>query len=238
MRVRGSFISPPAQCPYLAKQQWSLHYKIVSSLDTSEFGLLLRGGWRRFGLAVFRPECPGCQSCQSIRVPVETFRPDRSQMRARAANASDVSVIIGPPTVSAAKLALHDKFHRFQIRAKDWPDNGSQSSDTYVDSFVNNPFPSEEWCYWIGDRLVGVGYVDPTPLGLSAIYFFYDPDERKRSLGTLNVMNVIAAARVRRLPHVYLGYYVEGCASLEYKARFRPNEVRDPDTGTWLKFKK
>jgi arginyl-tRNA--protein-N-Asp/Glu arginylyltransferase len=49
------------------------------------------------------------------------------------------------------------------------------------------------------------------------------------------VLAIIAAARERRLPYVYLGYYVEGCASLEYKARFRPNEVLQSD-GIWRPF--
>ena len=45
----------------------------------------------------------------------------------------------------------------------------------------------------------------------------------------------IAAAREWKLPHVYLGFYVEGCRSLEYKGRFRPNEALDAD-GEWRLF--
>jgi arginine-tRNA-protein transferase len=60
---------------------------------------------------------------------------------------------------------------------------------------------------------------------LSAIYFFHDPCEHKRSLGTLNILHLIERAVHRGMTHVYLGYYVEGYRSLEYKARFRPNEV-------------
>ena len=99
-------------------------------------------------------------------------------------------------------------------------------------AFLDNPFETEEWCYYLGSRLVAVGYVDSLPEGLSAIYFYYDPDERRRSLGTYNVLAAIEAARQRGLPHVYLGYYVEGGRSVEYKARFRPNEVLGPD-GEW-----
>jgi arginyl-tRNA--protein-N-Asp/Glu arginylyltransferase len=46
---------------------------------------------------------------------------------------------------------------------------------------------------------------------------------------------MIAAAKERGVPHVYLGYYVEGCRSLEYKARFTPNEVLR-DGSTWEPF--
>ena len=109
---------------------------------------------------------------------------------------------------------------------KGWPDRSDETAGGRgLDLFVRNPFPTEEWSYWIGDRLLGVGYVDVLPEGLSAIYFFHDPREHKRSLGTLNVLRVIAAAGDRGVSHVYLGYYVKGCRSLEYKARFRPNEV-------------
>jgi arginine-tRNA-protein transferase len=71
---------------------------------------------------------------------------------------------------------------------------------------------------------------------MSAIYFFYDPDERDRSLGTWNVLSVIEEAARRKVPHLYLGYYVEGCRSLEYKARYRPNEVL-ADDGEWRPFR-
>jgi arginine-tRNA-protein transferase len=83
--------------------------------------------------------------------------------------------------------------------------------------------------------LVAVAYVDALPEALSAIYCYHDPAERARSLGTFNILSLIAAARERRLPHVYLGYYVAGCRSSEYKRRFRPNEVLRPD-GSWVAF--
>jgi arginine-tRNA-protein transferase len=81
-----------------------------------------------------------------------------------------------------------------------------------------------------------VGYVDDLPGGLSAIYFFYDPEERHRSLGTWNVLSVIENARQRRIPFVYLGYYVEDCTSLAYKGQFVPNQIRGPD-GSWRDFR-
>jgi arginine-tRNA-protein transferase len=49
------------------------------------------------------------------------------------------------------------------------------------------------------------------------------------------VVSIIREAARRKMPHVYLGYFVEGCRSLEYKARFRPNETIFPD-GNWRPF--
>jgi arginine-tRNA-protein transferase len=79
--------------------------------------------------------------------------------------------------------------------------------------------------------------VDALPGALSAIYFFYDPDQRARSLGTWNVLRLIYECSQRGLPHLYMGYHVEGCASLSYKANFAPNQILRQD-GQWIDFKR
>lgn len=230
-----TFAAPPGTCTYRPDQTSSLFYEVVGDLTPAEYQSRLLAGWRRFGFSLFRPKCPSCRRCQSLRVPVVGFRPDRSQRRADASNLGDVSLHIGPPFVSSEKLELYDRFHEHQHHAKGWPSHDLETAEAYLDSFVENPFPTEEWCYRLGEKLVGVGYVDALPDGLSAIYFYHDPAERDRSLGTFNVLSIIREAANRGLPHVYLGYYVEGCRSLEYKARFRPNEVLVPD-GAWQPF--
>lgn len=224
-----TFTTPPGPCGYLPDERWQLRYEIVGRMSAAEYMARLKRGWRRFGFSLFRPDCETCRKCLSLRVPVATFRPDRSQKRAWAANAGELRVRVGTPSVTRAKLDLYDRFHAHQHDAKGWPEHGPKNPDDYIESFVENPFVTQEWCYYLGDRLVGVGYVDRLPEGLSAIYFFHDPAERKRSLGTFNVLSVLRGAADAGLPHVYLGYYVAGCGSLEYKARFRPNEVLAPD---------
>ena len=150
---------------------------------------------------MFRPECPPCRQCQSLRVPVESFRPSRSQQRAWKVNQGDVTLAIGRPTVSDAHRSLYDRFHRHQSHEKGWRPPEADGAEAFVD----NPFATEEWRYTIGDRLIGVGYVDRLPQALSAIYFYWDPDERARSLGTYNVLSIIERARTLGMPHVYLG---------------------------------
>jgi arginine-tRNA-protein transferase len=123
------------------------------------------------------------------------------------------------------RLEIYRAFHDHGHHAKGWPDRSADGVDGgRLETFLHNPFPTEEWSYWLGNTLVGVGYMDVLADGLSAIYFFHDPRESRRSLGTLNILHAIESARQRGLPYVYLGYYVEGCRSLVYKARFKPNE--------------
>ena len=130
---------------------------------------------------------------------------------------------------------MYDRFHAFQTEHKGWPEHPAKDESSYRESFVNNPFRTEEWCYYLAGQLVGVGYVDALPGGLSAIYFYYEPAQRQRSLGTWNALNVIAEAARRRMPFAYLGYYVPGCSSLAYKARFAPNQIFED--GHWHNFR-
>src|SRR5262249_38729676 len=134
-----------------------------AAMSRAEYHARLLQNWRRFGATLFRPACEACTACHSLRVPVATFRPDRSQRRCRAANESAVTLRIGTPAVSAAKLALCDRSHAFQSDFKGWPQPPAKDPAGYAESFVAHPFPVEEWCYSLGRRLIGVGYVDALP---------------------------------------------------------------------------
>jgi len=241
------YVASPSPCGYLPDQLWSLEYEYVGAMTSAEYLQRILEGWRRFGTMLFRPACQSCTACRSLRVCVRSFRPDRSQRRTRKLNEGVVEFRIGKPSVTRAKLALYDRYHAYQADAKGWPQHPAKDASSYVDSFVHHPFPVEEWCYHLDDKLVGVGYVDHLPLsrradpardgGLSAIYFFYDPQERQRALGTWNVLCLIDEAARRGLPYVYLGYYVEGCPSMSYKPRFAPNQLRGDD-GVWRDFRR
>jgi arginine-tRNA-protein transferase len=236
MEALFSFHAPPSPCGYLPDQIWQLEYEHFARLSPAEYMARLRAGWRRFGHSLFHNRCPSCTSCRSLRVLVNQFRPNRSQRRCWNKNAESVRLQVGQPSVSQVKLRLYDRFHAFQSDNKGWPLHPAKDAVSYGESFVANPFPTQEWCYYLGERLVGVGYVDDLPGALSAIYFFYEPGERHLSLGTYNVLRIIESARLRGIQHVYLGYYVEGCQSMEYKATFAPNQVLHPD-GQWRDFR-
>src|ERR1700722_15259631 len=69
------YVAAPSSCGYLPDQQWSLEYEYVAALTPGEYLQRLLDGWRRFGYMLFRPACETCRACQSLRVPVDHFRP-------------------------------------------------------------------------------------------------------------------------------------------------------------------
>jgi arginine-tRNA-protein transferase len=232
MEIIVRWTGAPGRCDYLPDRLCRREYMCVSTLDADDYTAFLIAGWRRFGRTLSRPHCSDCNSCRSLRVDAARFRPDRSQRRSRKANEGIVRLRIGTPSVTPEKLALFDRFHVDRSEARGWPRQDPCNARDFAMSFVNNPFPTQEWCYFLDDQLVGVGYVDELVAGLSAIYFVHDPTHLGRSLGTWNVLSLLDRASALGLPHVYLGYHVAGCPSLEYKARFRPNQTLDAD-GHW-----
>jgi arginine-tRNA-protein transferase len=236
MQLSIEFVSPPGPCGYLPDRQWQFENAFIETMTPAEYQQRMEEGWRRFGRIMFRPRCPNCSLCQSLRVDVASFRPNRSQRRNRSQNAGVVVPTIGVPRVTIDALELHDRYHAHQSTRKGWREHSSSDAGSYYDSFVDQPFPVEEWRYHLEQRLVGVGYVDRLPTALSAIYYFADPTEETRGLGTWNVLCILDRAAKLNIPYVYLGYHIAEYRSLAYKANFVPNQKRSP-AGEWRDYR-
>ena len=105
----------------------------------------------------------------------------------------------------------------------------------YAEVFGASPITTREMRYRVDGRLVGLGIVDVVPDVVSSVYFYFDPAEGKRSLGTYSALQEIEYAQRTGRAYLYLGYYVHGCKEMSYKARFKPCELLTPD-GRWVPF--
>jgi leucyl-tRNA---protein transferase len=216
--------SPPALCPYLPRETASLRYRIITSLSAGEYQELLRRGWRRHGCSFFRPDCPQCVECRSLRVDVSRFRPTKSQRRCLRRNAG-VRVVVRRPTVTAEHLWLFNAYHADMHRRRGWP-HRAVDADEYQESFLSGAWSfAREFLYHRDGRLAGVGLVDAAPEGLSSVYFYHDPAWRPLGPGTFTNLKEIEHARPTGRRYHYLGYWIAGCPSMSYKNRFGPHEI-------------
>jgi arginine-tRNA-protein transferase len=230
VQVLDTFIDADESCVYLPDRASRLEYLVVLHVNPEEYEAAMNKGYRKFGPLLFRPICEGCRECRPIRIPVDRFRPDRSQRRAVRRNA-DLMVRFGKPVVDAARLDLYNRYHSAQNRRKGWSP-AKKSAQEYTFSFLHNPVPSVEISIWEGQTLRAIVLADVTPSVVSGVYHFHDPDLADRSLGTFAILQTLELARQMEKPWAYFGYYVAGCASLSYKARFRPCELLGDD-GVW-----
>jgi arginyl-tRNA--protein-N-Asp/Glu arginylyltransferase len=219
-------VEKPHPCAYLEQEQASLEVQVMLDVTSGEMDALLDRGWRRFGPVYFRPACAACSECVSLRVVVDRFAPSKSQRRAARACAS-LRRVVGEPRVDAARLDLYARWHATREESRGWEPN-PQTRERYGLEFAF-PHPcAREAAFYddaAGGKLVGVGLFDETPRALSAAFFFHEPAYGRLSLGTANVVALVADARASGRPHVYLGFRVAGCVSLRYKATFRPHEL-------------
>ena len=193
-------------------------------LDPARYGTLLDLGFRRSGNYVYRPACSACQECRPVRVPVADFAPDRGQRRCRARNA-DLQLAL-EPGLGDEQFALYRRY----LQARH-PGGGMDPDDREAfHAFLSSSWGSAEIVAARdgSGRLLAGGVVDRVPHGLSAVYTWFEPDEGRRSLGTFMILTQIERTRALRLPYLYLGYWVPGSATMDYKQGFRPLEMLGP----------
>jgi leucyl-tRNA---protein transferase len=226
MHLIERIVEKPHACAYLPAERASLEVSVMLDVGATDMQRLLERGWRRFGPIYFRPVCAACAECVSLRVLAAKMAFSKSQRRAARACAR-LRRVVGAPRVDAERLALYARWHEGRESARGWEPN-PQTRDRYALEFAF-PHPcAREAAFYddeAGGRLVGLGLFDETPEALSAAFFFYDPAYAHLSLGTANVLSLVGEARASERRHVYLGYRVAGCASLRYKASFRPHEA-------------
>lgn len=225
-RLLQKLVEPPRRCSYLEDRTAQLEMMVLLDVGADELDSLLRRGFRHFGPIFFRPTCAHCSECVTLRIVARDFVPSRSQRRARK-GASRFRREVGVPKVDAERLALYARWHASRESERGWEHN-PVDAERYAIDFAFPQATSREVRFFDdehGGRLVGIGIVDETCTASSAVYFFYDPELEHASLGVAHIVMLVEEAQRKGLEHVYLGYRVSGCRSLEYKARFHPHEL-------------
>ncbi len=223
-------VLPQTPCPYLPGRQETIRAFRTNRLPGAMYQEFMDAGFRRSGTVVYQPVCEACRACVPIRVPVDRFVPGKTQRRTLRRNA-DLRVTVGLPTCTDEKFEL---YQRYQTH---WHDKASadpvRARKAFESFLYESPVDSLEFCYRSREgKLLAVGLADVCAKSFSSVYFYFDPDPAQRSLGTFGALYEIAWARERHIPYYYLGFWVQGCAKMEYKSLFKPSEVLGAD-GDW-----
>lgn len=195
------------------------------------FGRALAQGFRRAGDVVYRPDCGHCTACVPYRVPVARFTPNRAQRRVLARN-DDVQVKWRP----AASSEEHYELYRRYL--------GQRHADGGMDDPTPEDYERFLFSHWadtwfmelrLADVLIGAAVTDRVADAASAIYTYFAPEQRARSLGTLAILKQIEYCREHGLRHLYLGFWIDGHPKMHYKRQFGPGEIRHQ--GRWIELR-
>ena len=215
-------------CSYLPGRVATSRGFFASGMPPELYHQFMDAGFRRSGRLVYQPICRGCRACLQLRVPVDRFVPSKSQRRCWRRN-QDLIVSVQDPEPTDEKF---DLYTRYQTK---WhsKEDGGEDRESFESFLYDSPVQSVEFSYRDGSgKLLAVGICDVASQSLSSVYFYHDPVEFRRGLGIFGALYEIAKARALSIPHYYLGFWVAGCAAMEYKAAFEPNEILSPD-GQW-----
>ena len=206
-------------CSYLPnKQEQLLVILDPSCYSTDKFESLLGLGFRRSGNQIYRPHCPICSACNSVRVLAQDFIPSKSQKRKlnKAKNQFEVKY---STQERPEYYPLYSKY--ITMRHQDgsmYPPEKEQFQSFLLCSWLKITFIE----LWHQDTLVAVAVTDCMNSAISAIYTFFDPDFEHYSLGSVMILEQLKFAKEQNKQYVYLGYQIDECDKMKYKTQFLP----------------
>ncbi|CAD8164673.1 unnamed protein product [Paramecium pentaurelia] len=141
-----------------------------------------------------------------------------------------------------------DSFEVYKKYQKSVHDKERVSKMSYINFVCVDALDSQElgcWHmkYYLENQLIAVGVVDLLPQSVSSVYFFYDPDYKKYSLGVYGVLSEIEYIQKKQisspqLQYYYMGFYIMDSKKMAYKAEYTPCELLCPRTYRWVSLTK
>lgn len=221
------FFDIEVECPYGMNETAVYRQQQFVSLPDPLFEKFLEAGFRRNGNTLYTMVCPSCRKCTPIRIEPSEFQPNRNQKRVMRRN-EDLDISMNALKITEEKLALCGKFLETRF-----PGKGNSAVGYYGTFFANSVTSTLEIEYRFKEKLVGVGVVDIGEAWLNAVYFYFDPDEGKRSPGTFNITYLIELCRKNKIKKYYLGYLIRELQAMQYKQNFKPHYLLQ--NGVWGK---
>lgn len=216
------FATQPHPCSYITGEEaTTVFVDPDANVDINLYSQLSQLGFRRSGAHLYRPQCATCQACISCRIPVNIFRPNRSQRRCLQKN-RDIHIF----TVNGIDTFEHYSLYARYIESRHQDGDMYPPSEEQYKAFLTSEWGSTQYIeFRLENRLIGVSVCDRLEDGLSAVYTFFDAKFTDRSLGKFAILAQIDKAKQLDLGYVYLGYWIKQCEKMNYKIQYRPLEL-------------
>lgn len=223
MQTLVFYATPEHKCSYLDNQlATTLFVDPKARVEKDLYTRLSHLGFRRSGNHYYRPRCNNCNACVSVRVPVRTFEPTRAQRRCLKRNADLIASSV-PVRFEPEHFSLYRQYIEHRHEDGDmYPPSVEQYENFLLEARPETRLTE----YRLPEGgLACLSVTDQLDDGLSAIYTFFDPALRNRSLGVYAILQQIEQSRLLGLDYLYMGYWIRGCQKMSYKTQYRPIEV-------------
>ena len=111
---------------------------------------------------------------------------------------------------------------------------GDMSEEEFNSFFFKNRNKTEIFDLINGSKkLFGSILLDVLNDGYSAVYSFFDANLFKRGLGKNLIIQTILTLKNKKVPYLYLGYWIKDSNKMNYKIFF--NSVELFKNGNWIK---
>lgn len=211
-------ITQEFECSYIPEQSERLLVCLEPTDDLKgHYSDLIQLGFRRSGEQIYRPNCKTCNACESLRILTREFVPSKSQKRILSKN-RDLKISFSEHAKDDYYLLYEQYINHTHSDGSMYPASLEQY-ESFIFSCWNAPLFLE---IEQNNQLVGVAVTDKVENGLSALYTFYDPTLRTRSLGKYLILKQIALCRSLDLSYLYLGYQIDECDKMNYKTQYKP----------------